>query len=397
MLTGSHQNLLRARERHQHARVTYVELFFDLVFVFAVTQLSHTLLEHFTPLGMLQVALLYLAVWWAWINTSWVTNWLEPQYSAVRLMLFVLMLTGLLMSTSIPKAFEARGLAFALGFAATQAVRDLFMLWALRRHNAANFRNFQRIFTWHAVAIAFWIGGGLAEPPMRLALWLLALAIDTAGPSLFFWVPGLGRSTIADWDVEGGHMAERCALFVIIALGESVLITGATFAGHDWTLATVAAFAQAFVGSVAMWWIYFNVGAERASDMIAHADDPGRLARLVYTYMHLPIIAGIIVCAVADELVLAHPAGHSDTRLVIAAVGGPALYLVGNALFKRTIYGFLPLSHHVGLALLLVLAFATPYLPPLAVGTLATTILVVVAAWETHAQPGRPRRGQAKA
>lgn len=389
MLNGSHRNLLRERARHQHARVTYVELFFDLVFVFAVTQLSHTLLEHFTALGLIEVALLYLAVWWAWINTSWVTNWLEPQHSAVRLMLFVLMLTGLVMSISIPKAFEARGLVFALGFAATQIVRDLFMLWALRRHNAANFRNFQRIAIWHAGAVVFWIGGGLAEPPARLALWLIALAIDTAGPSLFFWVPRLGRSTIADWDVEGGHMAERCALFVIIALGESVLITGATFAGHDWSALTAAAFAQAFAGSIAMWWVYFNVGAERASDLIAHADDPGRLARLAYTYMHLPIIAGVIVCAVADELVLAHPVGPSDARLMIAAVGGPALYLIGNALFKRTIYGFLPLSHHVGLALLLALAFAAPALPPLAVGALSTAVLITVALWETYAQPGR--------
>jgi low temperature requirement protein LtrA len=112
--------LLRARAPHQHHRVTYVELFFDLVFVFAITQISHTLLAHFTPLGVLQTTILFLAVWWVWIFTSWITNWLDPERTPVRVMLFVLMIAGLLLSTSIPKAFESRALAFALAFVAMQ-------------------------------------------------------------------------------------------------------------------------------------------------------------------------------------------------------------------------------------------------------------------------------------
>ncbi|HWM81222.1 MAG TPA: low temperature requirement protein A [Pseudolabrys sp.] len=389
MLTGSSTNYLRLRG-HGHATVTTVELFFDLVFVFAVTQLSHTLLEHFTPLGMLQVALLFAAVWWAWINTSWVTNWLDPRFSAVRLLLFALMLAGLFLSMSIPKAFTTHGLAFALGFAATQLIRDGFMLWALRHHHRGNFRNFQRIFTWHATALVFWIAGGFADPQTRLLVWLVALAIDTLGPSLFFRVPGLGRSTLADWDVEGGHLAERCGLFVIIALGESILITGATFANLNWDALTTVAFAQAFAGSIAMWWIYFNIGAERAAEKIAHAEDPGRMGRLAYTYLHLPIVAGIIVCAVADELVLAHPSGHSETKLLIAGIGGPAIYLIGNALFKHTIHSHLPLSHLVGLGLLAILAAVSGWLTPLAVCTGATASLIVVAIWETRSLT--PRR-----
>lgn len=387
MLGGARQSILRVRQGHEHARVTNVELFFDLVFVFAVTQLSHTLLEHVTPLGIVEVLLLFMAVWWAWINTSWVTNWLDPERVSVRLLLFALMLGGLVLSTSIPKAFETRGLAFAAGFAAIQVTRDLFMLWALRRHNADNFRNFQRIFCWHTLAVTFWIAGGFADTQTRLGLWLVALAIDTAAPSLYFWVPGLGRSSIADWDVEGGHLAERCGLFVIIALGESVLVTGAVFGNLDWNAVTIAAFAQAFLGSVAMWWIYFNIGAERAAETISNAGDPGRLARLAYTYMHLPIIAGIIVCAVADELVLAHPAGHADTTILITGVGGPTLYLLGNLLFKRTICGWIPLSHLVGLGLMAILASAasvTTWLTPLALCSGATTIMIIVAIWETR-------------
>ena len=153
-------------------------------------------------------------------------------------------------------------------------------------------------------------------------LWAAALLVETTAPAFGFWVPGLGRSTTEDWDVEGGHMAERCGLFVIIALGESILVTGAKFASLTWTPTTVAAFVVAFVGSVAMWWIYFNVGAERASRNIAASSDPGRIARLSYTYLHLPLVAGIIVAAVGDELVLSHPTGPHGCQDCGRAAGG---------------------------------------------------------------------------
>jgi low temperature requirement protein LtrA len=284
-------SLLRRRAPHEHARVTYVELFFDLVFVFAVTQLSHALLADLTPLGLLHAALLMMAVWWVWIYTSWVTNWLDPERAPVRLMLFALMLAGLVLSTSIPQAFGSRGLAFAGAYAFMQVGRCLFMLWALRGESPGNFRNFLRIAAWLTLAGAFWIAGGLAEGGWRLGLWLVALAIEYVSPSAGFWTPGLGRSTTADWDISGVHMAERCALFIIIALGESVLVTGATFAGMSWTPTAIGAFLTAFVGSVAMWWIYFNIGAERAGRHIAASGDPGRVARFSYTYLHLPLVA----------------------------------------------------------------------------------------------------------
>ena len=150
-------------------------------------------------------------------------------------------------------------------------------------------------------------------------------------------------------------MAERCSLFVIIALGESILITGATAAGLPWNVENGAAFVVAFMGSVAMWAVYFNIGAERASRLIASSDDPGRLARSGYTYIHILIVAGIILAAVGDELVLQHPSGHASPGAVATIVGGPALYLAGNALFKRLSAPYLPLSHLVGLGLLALL------------------------------------------
>ena len=376
-------SLLRARAGHDHSRVTFVELFFDLVFVFAVTQLSHALAEHLTPLGALQAVLLLVALWWAWIDTSWVTNWLDPAKLPVRLMLFVLMLVGLVLSASIPKAFESRALAFAFAYAFMQVGRSLFMLWALKGHSPGNYRNFQRIGAWHALAAALWIAGAFADAGTRLWLWALALLLETAAPSLGFWTPGLGRSTTEDWDVEGSHMAERCGLFIIIALGESVLVTGARFANLAWTPVTIAAFAVSFIGSVAMWWIYFNVGAEQASRRIAASRDPGRLARFAYTYLHMLLVAGIILVAVGDELILSHPLGHTDAKVAAVLLGGPALYLIGNLLFKRATADRPALSHMVGLALLAVLAPLALYVQPLTFSAATTAVLVLVAVWET--------------
>jgi low temperature requirement protein LtrA len=377
-------HLLRSRGGREHSKASFVELFFDLVFVFAVTQLSHSLIEHFTVRGIVETTLLLMAVWWVWIYTSWVTNWLDPEKTPVRLMLFALMLAGLVLSTSIPQAFEGKGLAFAGAYVFMQVGRSLFMLWALHRNSPVNFRNFQRICVWLAASAVLWIAGGLAEGDARLGLWVAALVIEYVSPSLGFWTPGLGRSATADWDVEGSHLAERCGLFIIIALGESVLVTGATFAKLAWSPATVAAFATAFVGSVAMWWIYFNIGAERASRRISASDDPGRLARLAYTYMHLPLVAGIIVAAAGDELVLAHPTGHTDWRTAATVLVGPALYLIGNLLFKGATADRPALSHIVGLILLAGLSPLAPLVQPLTFAAAANLVLVIVAVWETR-------------
>jgi low temperature requirement protein LtrA len=376
-------DLFRRRGRHEEGRVTFVELFFDLVFVFAITQLSHALLEDLTVTGAAHVSLLLLAVWWVWVYTAWITNWLDPQRSFVRLLLFALMLAGLVLSASIPTAFAETGLVFAGAYAFMQVGRTLFMIWASGVHSARNLRNFQRVIVWLLASAVLWVAGGLAGENLRVILWLAALAIEYISPAAGFFVPGLGRSTTEDWDIEGGHLAERCGLFIIIALGESILVTGATLAGLAWDAPTVTAFIVAFVGSVAMWWIYFNVGAERGSREIAHSANPGRLGRLVYTYMHIVIVAGIIVCAAADEVVLMHPLGHAEASAVAVILGGPAIYLVGNILFKRAIVGRMPLSHLVGLALLALLLPFAAVATPLALGAATSATLVIVATWET--------------
>ena len=383
-------SLMRERSPHGHHRVTYLELFYDLVFVFAITQISHTLLAHFTPLGILETTLLFLAVWWVWMFTSWATNWLDPDRLPVRIVLFGMMMGGLVLSTSIPKAFESRGLAFGIAFACMQIGRTLFMIAAIPEGREALRINFQRILVWLCLSGLFWILGGFAQGHERLALWSIAIAIEYVSPALNFWVPGLGASSVRDWTVEGGHMAERCALFIIIALGESILVTGATFAEAAWTPMTAAAFASAFFCSIAMWWIYFHKGAEAGAENISHASDPGRLARLGYTYLHLPIVAGIIVVAVGDEVTLSHPDAMSDIKATLTLIGGPLLFLIGVSLFKHTIHGWLQLSHLVGIALLLLTFPVASWLTTLQLAALTSAILILVGAWEAISLGAKP-------
>jgi low temperature requirement protein LtrA len=375
--------MFRLLAPNQHNRVTYAELFFDLVFVYAITQISHTLLGRFTPSGAIQVTLLLLAVWWVWVYTAWITNWLNPELTPVRILLFLLMLGGLVLSMSIPTAFEARGLWFATAYAAMQVGRTVFWLASIPLHRTLVRWNAIRILAWLSVSAVFWILGGFAQAQSRLVLWTVALSIEYVSPAVRFWIPRYGASTVEEWAVDGGHMAERCAGFIIIALGEAIVVNGATFADLTWTAETVGAFLSAFVASIAMWWIYFHKGAAAGSELISKSSESGRLARLAYTYLHLPIVAGIIVSAVADELVLKHPDGASDLRTISTAIGGPSLFLIGTILFKLTIRGFLQLSHGVGIIALAVLTWFARDLSPLMLSALTTAIMIVVAVWES--------------
>jgi low temperature requirement protein LtrA len=350
------------RPRHGSAPVTQIELFFDLVFVFAVTQLSLELRQNLSLAGLLHTVMLFAAIWWAWVHTSWITNWLDPLNRAVRGMLLALMLLALVLAAALPGAFGGRGLAFAAAFAALQLGRTGFMLWALHGSDATNFRNFQRIAVWFTIAAVLWIAGGLAPSGLRTGIWLAALAVDLAGPACGFFTPGLGRSTTAEWNIDPRHLAERCAGFILIALGESITVTGAAFFELGWTGAVLAAFAGAFCGAVALWWIYFDDAAERTATAFASSADPGRVARAAYTYVHALLVAGIIATAAGNAALMARPLARATTAELGLMLGGPALYLAGNGIFRRLLHPRFPPSHILGLALLVALAAASPWL-----------------------------------
>jgi len=378
-------SLLRSRGQADSGKVGSVELFFDLIFAFAVTQLSHMLLNDISLTTALHVAMLFFATWWVWIYTAWVTNVLDPDKMAIRALLFVLMVIGLIMSISIPHAFGDKGWLFAITLVVQQVGRSLFAAWAVRERTGLR-RNFIRITLWMCISATFWLLGAAADPAQRAGVWAIAIAIELLGPPLFFWTPGLGRSTSADWNIEGNHMSERTACFVIIGLGESLLVTGSTFGELPFSAAGIGNFLLAVLGSVLMWWIYFNHGAEDGHHRIVHSHDPGRFARNSYTYLHVPLIAGIVVNAVGDELVQAHPE-HGSPGVMAVIIAGPLLFLLGTMLFKWVTLkrSYPPLSHLAGVILMAALALlAVPLqMSPLAAAAGTTAILLLVAVWET--------------
>ncbi|MEZ2127302.1 MULTISPECIES: low temperature requirement protein A [unclassified Sinorhizobium] len=367
---------------HGDHKVTFIELFFDLVFVFSISQLSHALAAHFTVAGALEATLLTFAIWWVWIFTAWVTNWLAPEKMPVRTMLVVLMMAGLVLSASIPEAFGDKGLLFAGAYVFMQVGRSLFATHAFKAVSRSRYLNFLRIAIWLAAAGLFWIAGALVEHEARLILWIVALAIEYIGPATGFRVPGLGWSTTQEWNVSGAHMAERCALFIIICLGEAVLVSGRTFSELPFSWLTGIVFVSAFVGTVAMWWLYFRFGHRRAAHRLEHAETPGSLARQAFTYAHIPVLAGIILHAVAVEFMFSHPHEAGDLAIASAIIGAPVIFLLGNLWFKGATTGRPPLSHFAGLVLLILIAFAAPFMESYLLGILATLVLIVVAAWE---------------
>ncbi|MGP7999014.1 MAG: low temperature requirement protein A [Streptosporangiaceae bacterium] len=362
------------------ARVTNVELFFDLVYVFAVTQLSDYLIAHRSAGGALQALLLLTMVWLAWAYTTWVTNWLDPGRIPVRVMLLALALVSLVFSAALPDAFGSRGLAVGLAYAVMQIGRSLFAVWALRGDRLR--RNFQRILAWCVASGALAVAGGVAAGQARELLWLAAVAVDIVGGLAGFWTPGLGRSTTRDWTIEGGHFAERCQAFILIALGESIVVTGATLSRlHSVTGQEAAAFLAAFVGSVGLWWLYFHRSADAGAEAIARSADPGRLGRSAYHLIHPVMVAGIIVIAAGDQIVLDRPGVVGSTAVSVMLLGGTALFLIGHTLFKAVVWRRVSAARLAGVAALALLGVVAPHIPAVALsGCVAVVVLAVAAA-----------------
>jgi low temperature requirement protein LtrA len=303
---------------------------------------------------------------------------------AVRLLLVALMLVSLAMSVSLPRAFEDLGLWVGAAYAVQQIGRTVFMVIALRGHRLET--NFQRILAWCVVSSAFAIAGGLAHGDARALLWLGSVCVDLLGGLVGFYTPGLGRSRTSDWTIEGGHFAERCQGFILIALGESIVIIGATLTEKPVSASDVAAFVVGFIGAVALWWLYFDQSAEAAAEKIARSDDPGRLGRSAYHLIHPVMVAGIIVSAAADQKVLSDPAVTASTASAWMILGGPALFLAGHAAFKMAVWHYVSWPRVAGMAVLALLGLAAKAIPELGLAACAAGVVVAVAA--TDRLPG---------
>src|SRR5215467_7451164 len=388
------------RDRSGEQRVTNIELFFHLVFVFAVTQLSHFLLSgpgsgahphtglllsgH--ALTALLTALLLTMVWLLSSYTTSVTNWLDPALIAVRLLLLVLAAISLVSSAALPTAFSRSGLIVGSAYLVMQVGRSAFTVAVIG--DPVLRRNFQRILAWCLVSGSLALAGGLVHGNSRVLLWICAVAIHLLGGAAGFYTPGLGKSQTAEWTIEGGHFAERCQGFILIAIGESIVVIGASLASRldagSLTGAEISAFVIAVVGSVAFWWVYFDRTARDAADVIARSEDPGRIGRTAYHLIHPIMVAGIIVAAAADAAVAEVAASHDGTAHATAwdawlILAGPALFLIGHAAFKLAIWQRISWPRLASVAALGLFGLLAPHVPALALAACSAAAVVAVA------------------
>lgn len=334
--------------------VTPLELFFDLVFVFGVSQLSHHWLEHMTWRGAAEASVLLLPVLAVWSYTSWAATLIPADRSATLWMMLSVMAFGLFMNASLTKAFTDSGWLFVVPLLVTQLGRTL---WTIANAPAAIYReHFVRVLLWFLATSPVWIAGAAASDERRLWYWALAAAVDLLGTWLAHPIPRR-RLHSEEVDFAGGHMLERCRLFLIIALGETVLTTGTAIAAVPMTTTTVLTGTAALTGTVALWALYFGRSEPLAIHHVETTRNPIRASRFAMNGL-TAMVAGLIAVAVGNEHAITHPYEQTSLALSASAYGGPVLFLLAQAWYLRTVPRVSSRLQVVGSGALVVLGFA---------------------------------------
>ena len=329
-----------------------MELLWDLVFVFAVTQVTSSLVGHISWLGVARAALLLALVWWAWSAFVWTANAQEPDSSAGRVTLILAMALIFLAGIALPHAYGADAPLFAGTYAGVRFLHLGIYADASRRGNA-KWSAVSGFAVTVAIGMTLLIVGSLVAPTPRTLLWAIAVAIDYAGPA---WLTrerlrGLQRVAVA-------HFAERYGLFVIICLGESIASIGVAATRQRIDGAVVGAAIPALVITVGLWWSYFHRVAAAAEERLRSARDPVLAGSDGYSYLHLPLIAGIVVFAVGARASVVHASTPLSTGARLCLCCGVALYLAAHAAFQRRLLGGWPLAQLLGAVTLVVLGVA---------------------------------------
>jgi low temperature requirement protein LtrA len=357
-------------------RVTPLELFFDLVFVLAITQCTALMAHHPTWSGLAQGLLVLGMLWWAWTGYSWLTSVIDPEEGAVRLVMFGAMAALLLVSLCVPEAFGELGLAFALIYGVVRSAQIALFMLASPEDDALR-HSVLGLAASTLVAVTLLALASLFDGLAQGALWALALFLDMAGP-YFFGSEG--------WKLMPAHFAERHGLIVIIALGESIVAIGVG-ASHELTLAISTAAVLGVALTAAMWWIYFDVVAIVSGKRLAEAE-VGRvqneMARDSYSYLHLVMVAGIVLVALGLKLTIGHTGAHLHTVPAFALLGGLAVYLLGLVAFRyRHVHSIN--RRRLGLAIvLLILVPVATEVPALIALAVANVLIWAMIAYETR-------------
>ncbi len=355
-------------------RVTPLELFFDLVFVLALTQCTTLMAGTPTWLGLLKGLLVLGMLWWSWVGYAWLTSVVDPEEGLVRLVMFMAMAAFLIAALCVPGAFGEDALLFAIAYGAVR-VAHIFLFLLASREDAVLRRSVLGLAGSTAIGAGLILAAAFVSGNLRLSLWGLALLLDAAGPFLFG----------ADgWKLVPGHFAERHGAIVIIALGESIVAIGVGAREKiDAGIAVAALFGM--VVAACLWWAYFDVTAIAAGRRLARAAEgreQNEIARDSYSYLHFPLVAGIALLAVGLKRTLAHV--DDPLRLVpaVALLGGTALYLLGHVAFRLRNVGSVSVRRLLcALALLALLPLAA-HISALALLGIMSALLVAMTVYE---------------
>ncbi|MCI4064924.1 low temperature requirement protein A [Micromonospora sp. R77] len=373
-------------------RATFLELFFDLVFVFALTRVSQRLIDDVSthsrdPLReTAQTVLLFLALWMVWTLTAWVTSRYEPEQAAIQFVVVASMFGSLVMSVAAPRAFAERAVPFAAAYVVIQVGRPLFLTLALRGHPRRAVT--ARILLWAGLGAVPWLLGALL-PAAQEVLWTLALAWDYIGLALGWPLPGRGSARASGWAVAGEHLAERYQQIFLIALGETILIIGLTYSGTAFSADRALAFTWSFLTTALLWRIYFHRAGRVLAEAILAARRPGVLGESA-SWTHLVIVAGVLLTGVGYELVIAHPYAAAPPGWPVFVAGGPALFLAARARFEYEIFGRISRTRVAGVLVLLALAPVARWLPPVGALGLSALVLAGIAGGDALRARGRP-------
>jgi low temperature requirement protein LtrA len=373
--TADRQHRLTAVLREK-SQVTPLELFFDLVFVLALTQCTALMADEPTWEGLAKGVLVLGVMWWSWVGYAWLTSVVDPEEGAVRLFMFAAMAAFLVVALCVPGAFEDQALLFAGAYAVVRFAHIGLFLIASRDDPGLR-RAVWGLLASTALGTGLLVGASFAEGVLQGALWLAALAFDMGGPLVI---------DPAGWRLEPAHFAERHGLILIIALGESIVAIGVG-AEHGVTTGVVVAACLGIVVAAALWWLYFDVVAlvaERRLSNAAPGLERNTIARDSFSFLHFPMVAGIVLVALGLKKTLEHV--DEPLKLVPAAalLGGLAAYLVAHVLFRyRNVHRF-SWQRLLAAAVLVALLPAAVELAALILLAVAAVLLTALIAYETH-------------
>lgn len=328
----------------QKYEVTPLELFFDLVFVFAVSQLSYHLLTHLSWRGAAETLVMLLAIFAAWFSTSWSATIIRTDQSQTRWLILAVMLLSLFMNASVTRAFTTSGWTFVIPLLLIQLGRAV---WTFVNSTDAVFRDhYFRVLLWLSATTPLWIAGVAVSPEARLLWWALAAGLDLIGRWLAHPIPGR-RLHSENVPFDADHMLERCRLFLLIALGETVFTTGMAIAAVPTMWMTLITGTFALAGTIALWSLTFGRSYRLTLRHLENTRDPIRTSHYAVNAVMI-MVAGLIAVAVANEEVIAHPHGHPSFSLSLLLGGGPILFLTAQGWYLWAVPKVQPQLHLIG-------------------------------------------------